>query len=147
MSEVKFHNQQDMKSDLKIVLYVKARFEDLQKVTFNYGDKERTLTEGWLVTNTKFTVSALKYAECQNMKIVSWNYPLDGNLQDMIETAKLHPITCLSSLSEHDKKELLLLNVVLCKTIREDRNILKSLHLSDANIEAVMEEIGLIDTV
>jgi hypothetical protein len=144
MSEVKFHNQPGIKSDLKVVLYVKARFEDLSKVTFKYDGQEHSLTDGWLVTNTKFTISALKYAECQNLKIISWNYPLDGNLQDMIEAANLHPLTCLRTLSTHDKKSLLQAGVVLCKTLIDDSEIMTSLGLTAANIEAVREEVAHI---
>ncbi len=141
MCEVKFHNQVGLKSDLKVVLYVKARFDDLYKATFNYGGQERTLSEGWLITNTKFTISAVKYAECQNLKIVGWNYPLDGNLHDLIEMNEMHPITCLNSLSEHDKKTLIQQGVVLCKTVQQDRKLLEAIGLSSANIEAVLEEI------
>lgn len=144
MSEVKFHNQTGLKSDLKIVLYVKARFEDLEKVSFNLGGKEMPFGEGWLITNTKFTISAVKYAECQNMKIVGWNYPLKGNLQDLVEEAKLHPITCLQSLSDHDKHALLQQNVILCSSIKENPALLKAINLAEANIEAVLEEISHI---
>jgi hypothetical protein len=45
MVEAKFHNELGVKSDLKIALYVKARFDDLRKMTFRYG-KERQLDEG-----------------------------------------------------------------------------------------------------
>src|SRR5581483_9188859 len=60
MAEAKFHNELGTKSDLKVALYVKARFDDLRKMKFNYG-KERDLDEGWLVTNTKFTSTAIEY--------------------------------------------------------------------------------------
>jgi hypothetical protein len=144
MSEVKFHNQLGLKSDLKVVLYVKARFDDLHKGLFNYGGHETTLSEGWLITNTKFTISAVRYAECQNLRIVGWNYPLDGNLHDMIESTGVHPLTSLHSLSEHDKKTLIQQGVVLCKTLQKDKTILKNLGLSEANIEAINEEISFI---
>ena len=146
MSEVKFHNEVGLKSDLKVVLYVKARFEDLAPMTFHYGGKERKLDEGWLVTNTKFTISAINYAECQTMKIIGWNYPAEHGLKEMIEQSGLHPLTCLNSLSEHDKKSLLEKNIVLCKTLKDDPSILKTIGLSVANEEAVIAEISAIDT-
>ncbi len=144
MSEVKFHNELGLKSDLKVVLYVKARFEDLAKNTFNYGGKERRLDEGWLITNTKFTTSAMQYAECQNLKIIGWNYPLNNSLRDMIESAKLNPITTLSSLSERDKQALIERNVILCKTIKENPKTLETIGLSEAGRDAVLEEINLL---
>jgi hypothetical protein len=144
MCEVKFHNQPGLKSDLKIVLYVKARFEDLEKAGFNYGDKDRKLTEGQLITNTKFTSSALKYAECQSLKIIGWNYPLDGNLHDLVDSAGLHPITSLHNLSMHDKKALLDAGIILCKTIKENPQALRTFNISEAHIESVIEEIDSI---
>jgi len=37
MVEAKFHNQLGVKTDLKVILYVKERFDDLSAVTFDYG--------------------------------------------------------------------------------------------------------------
>src|SRR3989344_6079707 len=52
-----------------VALYIKARWEDLSETIFSFG-KERKLDEGWLITNTKFSESAIKYAMCKNMKLV-----------------------------------------------------------------------------
>jgi hypothetical protein len=145
MTEVKFHNELGLKSDLKVVLYVKARFEDLAETTFNYGGVNRKMTDGWLITNTKFTLSAIKYAECKNLKVIGWNYPVGNSLKDMIEKSGLHPITSLSSLSVHDKKSLLEKNIVLCKALVNDSALLQTIGLSDANIDSVIEEIKMID--
>lgn len=144
MAEVKFHHEAGLKSDLKVVLYVKARFEDLATQTYSYGGTHQKMSDGLLITNTKFTVSAIKYAECQKLNVIGWNYPLDGSLLDMIVAAKLHPLTCLHSLSAHDKQALLQQNIVLCKTLIDQPQTLKSIGLSDANIEAVVEEIKLV---
>jgi hypothetical protein len=141
MVEAKFHNQPGLKSDLKVVLYVKSRFEDLSKSSFLYDGSEYVLRDGWLVTNTKFTTAAIKYAECQHMKVVGWNYPLDGNLHDLIEEAGLHPLTCLRSLSDHDKKTLLGQGIVLCKSLIEADTLLQSIGLAEDNIQAVKDEI------
>jgi hypothetical protein len=85
MVEAKFHNEMGTKSDLKVALYVKARLDDLKQNVFNYGGKDRKLSEGWLVTNTKFSSTALHYGLCNNLIMIGWNYPEKGNLQDMIE--------------------------------------------------------------
>jgi Holliday junction resolvase len=143
--EVKYHGQVEMKSDLKVVLYVKARFDDLGKVTFTYDNKTMKLAEGQLITNTKFTISSIKYAECQGMKIIGWNYPYKGNLHDLIDEAKLHPITSLHSLNEHSKRQLLDQNIVLCKTLAEDKSILPAIGLSESEIESVRQEIMLLE--
>jgi hypothetical protein len=141
MCEAKFHNEGGMKSDLKVALYVKARFDDLRKMTFKYG-KERKLDEGWLITNTKFSKTAIEYGSCQGgLIMIGWNYPPKGNLHDMILEAKLHPLTCLTSLKTTHKKALLDLGIVLCKTILENKNILKDVGLKDNEIKKVIDEI------
>ncbi len=141
MVEAKFHNELGIKSDLKIALYVKARFDDLRKMTYKYG-KERNLDEGWLVTNTKFTSTAIEYGSCQGgLRMIGWNYPPVGNLHDMILESKLHPVTCLSSLNGREKKELLDKGVVLCKSILENQDLLVSIGLTGSKAQKVIEEI------
>lgn len=85
MVEAKFHNELGTKSDLKVALYVKARVDDLKHNVFDYGGNDRKLSEGWLITNTKFSSTAIHYGVCQNLTMIGWNYPEKGNLQDMIE--------------------------------------------------------------
>ncbi len=142
MVEAKFHNQLGIKSDLKIALYVKARFEDLQKMRFDYGRKDRELTLGLLVTNTKFTSTAIEYGSCQGgMAMIGWNYPPHGNLHDMILEAKLHPLTCLVHLNGREKKELLQKGIVLCKTLFNDPSLLETVGVLKEKAEEVLEEI------
>src|SRR3989339_1625728 len=141
MVEAKFHNELGIKSDLKVVLYVKARFDDLHKMTFSYG-KERQLDEAWLMTNTKFSSTAIEYGSCQGgLHMVGWNYPPVGNLHDMILEAKLHPLTCLTSLNGREKKVLLDQGIVLCKTLRDNPDLLNTLGFKENEIVKVMEEI------
>jgi hypothetical protein len=141
MVEAKFHNELGIKSDLKVILYVKARFEDLQRVKFNYG-KERDLDEAWLVTNTKFSSTAIEYGSCQGgIRMIGWNYPPIGNLHDMILESKLHPVTCLASLNGREKKSLLDKGVVLCKTLLENVEILTAIGLNDLKMKKVLDEI------
>lgn len=142
MVEAKFHNQLGIKSDLKIALYVKARFDDLRQMTFKYG-RERKLDEGWLVTNTKFTTTAIEYGSCQGgLKMIGWNYPPIGNLHDMILEAKLHPLTCLTSLNGREKKALLEQGIVLCKTLSENKKLLEAIGVTDVKAKKVLEEIA-----
>lgn len=145
MVEAKFHNQLGVKSDLKVALYVKARFDDLNSVSFNYGGRERKLDEGWIVTNTKFTTTAIEYGSCQGgLKLIGWNYPPEGNLRDMIVRSKLHPLTCLGTLDGREKKELLDKGIVLCKTIEENTELLEDIGVPKEKINKVLMEISLL---
>ncbi len=140
MVEAKFHNDFILKSDLKVALYVKARFDDLKQNVYAYGGIERTLTEGWLVTNTKFTDQAIKYGECTGVKMIGWNYPRQGNLQDIIEELHLHPFTCLTTLSNVHKKMLLTKKIVLCKDIIDHPNVLKEIGMPIVEAQKVFDE-------
>ncbi len=141
MVEAKFHNELGMKSDLKVALYIKARFDDLRGNMFNYGGIVRKLDEGWLVTNTKFTDQAIRYGECQGVKMLGWNYPAKGNLQDIIEELRLHPFTCLITINNTYKKELLKKGIVLCTEIFNNPKVLLSIGMKPDEIKNVLIEI------
>jgi len=144
MVEAKYHNEFNLKSDLKVVLYVKARFDDLSSNEFDYGGKKRKLTDRYLFTNTKFTDKAIKYGECSGLKLIGWNYPKNGNLHDIIEDNKLHPISCITSLSRDQKKELVNLGILACVDIQEKPTILGSVGMKDEDIGRVLAEIKTI---
>lgn len=139
-AELKFHNDIAMRSDIKVALYVRARFDDLRA----HHEVQPAITplfdDVWLVTNTKFTAQAIEYALCSGLTLVGWNYPSEGNLQDIIEKTKAHPITALTSLSHEHKKRLLEEGVILCKTLHERVNVLHNLGLSNDAIQSTLDE-------
>jgi len=142
MIEAKFHNELGTKSDLKVVLYIKARFDDLRENVFNYGGVDRAITDSWLITNTKFSSTAIHYGVCKNLVMIGWNYPEKGNLQDMIEEEVLHPITCLTTLSSTDKKILLVNRIVLCSDIKKNPELLNKFLGKDFDTSRVINEIN-----
>jgi len=142
MIEAKFHNGLGTKSDLKVVLYIKARFDDLGGNVFDYGGTDRRITGCWLITNTKFSSTAIHYGICKNLTMIGWNYPEKGSLQDMIENEALHPITCLVSLSAADKKILLEKRIVLCSDIKKNPKLLNEFLGKNFNSEPVINEIN-----
>ncbi|MEX0919180.1 MAG: ATP cone domain-containing protein [Parcubacteria group bacterium] len=142
MVEAKFHNELGTKSDLKVALYIKARFDDLNENVFKYGGKDRKVTDSWLMTNTKFSSTAIHYGVCKNLTMIGWNYPEKGNLKDMIEEEGLHPITCLTSLSDEEKKLLVNARIVMCSTIHQDPKVLKEVLGETHKSEEVINEVN-----
>lgn len=140
MIEAKFHNELGLKSDLKVALYVKARFEDLANATFNYGGMERKMTRGILITNTKFTDHAIRYAECNNLELIGWNYPKLHNLEDLITETKTQPLTCLTSLSLVEKQNLVKAELLLCKDIVARKAELATLGVDADKVDVVVDE-------
>ena len=133
--EAKFHNEPGGKTDVKDALYVKARYDDLR----NTPDTSQHVDEGWLVTNTSFTRNAIRYAQCSNLKLIAWDYPRSENLMTMIEGAKVHPLTCLTTLSEGEKRRLLDNKIVLCKHVSTP-HLLEEYGVKPARIPQVLEE-------
>ena len=144
MVEAKFHNETTYKSDLKVALYVKARFEDLAGQKFTYGGVERTFGKGILVTSTKFTEHAIRYGACQNLEMIGWNYPVKGNLHDVINDSRLHPLTGLTSLSMVDKKNLLKAGLILCRDIPPHKDDLVGYGIDRDRIPSILEEVASI---
>ena len=144
MVEAKFHNEFGLKSDVKVALYVKARFDDIAGTAFDYGNKKRKLSERWLFTNTKFTDQAIKYCACNDVKLVGWNYPAKDNLHDIIEKNALHPITCLSSISHQQKKDLIGRSIIVCADIPHNLDVLKEVGVKAEDMQRVVEEARMV---
>src|SRR3972149_1697363 len=66
--EAKFHNAAGFKTDLKTVLYVKARLEDIEARRKQNGEQEPM--RGLVGTNTKFTDMAARYAACAGGEVL-----------------------------------------------------------------------------
>jgi len=141
IAEVKFHNDLSTKTDTKVGLYVKARFDDLKRTVFDYKDAPVTMTKGMVITNTKFTHNVIKYAKCVGVEMIGWDYPQNGNLYDMIEETNLHPLTCLLELPSAHKKILLDKGIVACKSLEQDKKLLDSLSLSSKKKDLILKEV------
>ena len=114
--EAKFHKNPAQRTDVRVALYIKSRYEDL-KVTWRGGN-----TRAWIVTNTRFSTDAIKYGECQNIRLTSWGYPKGEGIMDLIEATGLHPITILEGISSGDKIRLLTAGVVTCRQLLDPIN-------------------------
>ncbi|MEK7568614.1 MAG: ATP cone domain-containing protein [Patescibacteria group bacterium] len=143
-AECKFHNQQGIKTDVKVALYVHARFLDLQKGHDMKEGAVPKIHEGWLITNTKLTLDAIQYAQCAGLNVIGWDYPEQGNLQDLILETGVHPLTFLSTLSQSDKNSLLEQGIVMCRDLKNSPAPLKSIGFSDEQIKNVVNEIDKV---
>jgi hypothetical protein len=133
--EAKFHNDQAGKTDIKDALYVKARYDDLK----NTPEASSIVDEGWLVTNTRFTRNAIRYGQCSNLKLIGWDYPRTGGLLALIEEARVHPLTCLTTLTESEKHRLLDQRIVLCKDV-QTKHLLEEYGIRPDRIPHVIDE-------
>lgn len=136
MIECKFHNMPGTKSQVHVSLYVKARFDDIKE--------KNNLTDIWIITNTKITQDALNYANCSNMKVISWDYPENGSFRDLIEKHRLYPITMLTCISSSQKQLLAENHVVLAKDVCKNPSSLEILGLPKNKTDSILSECQFI---
>jgi hypothetical protein len=134
--EAKFHNNIGTRSEVHVAMYTHARFVDLQ---YRYH-----FDQVWLVTNTKTTIDANTYALCNDMKVISWDYPEGNSLRDLIEKSRLHPITVLNTLPQSLKITLLENHIVMCKDIHANPTVLDGLSLSKEEKQKVLAEVTAV---
>lgn len=142
--ETKFHNDLGFKTDTKTVLYIKARYDDLKDVEFNFGGRSLKMNSSILMTNTKFTTNAKKYASCSNVGLISWDYPKKGNLYEIIEKSRVYPLTILNNLSKNEKNKLIEMGFVTCIDIKNNPDLLKKIGIKPNKIKDIYSEIESI---
>jgi hypothetical protein len=138
-AEIKFHNNSGVKSDIKVALYVHARFEDIAAQSGAGSDTD--YTDRLLITNTKFTKQVEVYAACVGLQILSWDYPAKGNLRELIEQTGVHPVSCLTTLSKMNKRRLMEQGIVLCRQLRNNLDKVENLGVSGIGMKKLVEEI------
>ncbi|MBP9763388.1 MAG: restriction endonuclease [Candidatus Pacebacteria bacterium] len=142
VAEIKFHNEINAKSDTKVALYVKARFDDLKSENFKIAGKNRKIGRAMLITNTKFTTNAKKYVQCVGtFEMISWDYPSKDNLFDLIEETQMHPMTCIPTLTKKNQQDLLKKGIVNCMSLKNKSSALKEVGVSDEKINDILENI------
>lgn len=139
--ECKFHGEEGLNCDVKIPLYINSRYRDIIEAN---GLSE---TEGWVVTNTRFTKDAQAYGICAGLKLLSWDFPVDNGLKDRIDRLGLYPITVSTLLTQREKNFLLGRDVVLCKQLLHDKFYLDHLGISDTRKSRILNEIKLLCNV
>lgn len=144
MIECKFHNRQDYVCDVKIPLYIQSRFLDVERQWKQLAGHAEKFHQGWVVTNTRFSEDAAQYGRCMNMNLVGWDYPKNNGLKDWIDGSGLHPVTCLTTLTQKEKQQLLDRKIVLCKTMHHNQSVLQNIGIHSPRLEKVMEECSAL---
>lgn len=139
VAEAKFHARPGIKSDLQVALYCYARKLDLESQHICPAD-HCGISEFMIITNTKFTSMAERYAECVGLQLLGWEYPRHNNLHDRIQATGLYPVSVLQNLSNAQKRALIEQKVIVCSDIVKKPQVLRHLRLSQKKFEAVLSE-------
>lgn len=139
--EAKFHNSPATKSDVKTALYIEARFRDIankQEGNLKPGQRQ----QAWLITNTNFTSQAIQYANCVGLPLLGWNYPKGRTLQDLITETQMHPVTCLTTLTNNQKRALITEGKVLCRDLSDAPDAIAALGVAKHGVARVLAEVA-----
>ena len=93
-----------------------------------------------MVTNTKFSTDAVQYGTCMGLHLIGWDFPATGSLAQLVESSGLYPITCLTTLTRHEKEILLNNNIVLCREICDNPAVLNAANINGTRIKNILEE-------
>lgn len=135
-TECKFHNNSGRKNDIKIALYVKARWDDLKQ-----GPDGKYLREFVLASNTAFTSDAITYANGVGLQLLGVNAP-DESFLDKIKRYKLYPITSLMRLKKHTVRALLDQRIVLCIDLLNEESTLVKMGMTIDEIKLIFSDIN-----
>jgi len=141
VAECKFHSEKTTTCNVKIPLYINSRYQD---IVAQYKNTSKCPNEGWVVTNTRFTIDALTYGKCAGLYLLSWDYPQDNGLKSRIDRLGLYPITVSTLLTNREKQFLLSREVVLCRQLLNDVFYLDHLGISETRKTKILSEISML---
>lgn len=137
--ECKFHNRPGIKNDIKVALYVKARWDDLRE-----GSEGRNLQGFYLASNTAFTKDALSYAAGSKLQLLGVNAPADNPFIVEIERLRLYPITSLRSLNKFTRAELLDRGIMVAADLHYHKHVLRKIGIQEEKIIQILREADFL---
>lgn len=140
--ECKYHNSQGKVSNVQVPLYIRSRVNDIIEIREKLPQYKGFTFQGWVVTNTRFTTDAMNYGLCSGLNLMSWDFPGKNSLKALTERFNAFPVTTLTQLTKAQKQQLLNNEVVLCKELNQNPEILDSFHLTKQKIRLVKEELS-----
>ena len=137
-TECKFHHSLGIVGNVKIPLYVHSRYREVQN---NWQKTSVKPLKCCVFTNTKFSADAVKYAVCAGLRLLSWDYPPNESLRNLIDESGLYPITCLTSLTNEENETILMEGIVLSKELLKRETVLHDIRISLTRIPNILSEI------
>jgi hypothetical protein len=140
IGECKFHQNTWQINDVKVVLYSYARFLDIQE---NMPQKVMPM----VITNTRFTSEAIKFAECYKIDLLAWDWP-QQSLSYLVDFYKAYPLTIFDFLPLKALQKFFDYDIVLIQDVlNKNQNYLKKISgLNEREIEKLILQIkGILE--
>lgn len=144
--ECKYYQRTGKNANVQVPLYIRSRVNDLI-------DKRRQSTrwdafqfEGWIATNTRFTLDAISYGVCSGLNLLSWDYPEGNSLREIVDRERIFPITVLTKLTQADKEKLMEMGIVICRQLSEKKHLLDEMGWDERKRKRVLKEAQVLCT-
>ncbi len=109
--EVKHHHNHHRMTGLDEGRIARAIVEDVQE-GYKAGKNDFTIDKAMIVTNTKLSAHAKRYAACWDIKHIGWDNPKDENIAAMVANMKLCPVTLIKGVDAKMRKKLVEAGIV-----------------------------------
>lgn len=116
--EVKHHYKYHTPTNLDVSRISRAVFEDLTE-GHELGLNNLKIDYAMIICNTKLSEHAKRFADCRGISYISWSSPPKHDLQTMIETKKLYPITIIKGLSATIRNKITSNGIILLNQLTE----------------------------
>ncbi len=145
--ECKFRNAEDTKISVTTPMYVLSRIKDISNIQYNLFETKTEFTDGWLITNTYFTKDSIAFSEYYGLRLLSWDFPENKSIKNLVDQNALYPITCLTTLDGKQKQKLLEKKCILVKELFNNQNLLNILELNQEKKLEVLKEARELMTI
>lgn len=145
--EAKYHNQPGIKTHVNTIMHVDARLIDIAKKK-NKDEGDRFEHGMWVITNTKFTETAIEYAKCRGIRLTGWNYPRGESLEEVIVQKKMYPITIIPCITKKLLPVFAEHNLVLAQDLLpyREQDLIQKFSVSESLARRIVREVqGLLE--
>lgn len=145
--ECKFRNAEDTKISVTTPMYVLSRIKDISNIQYNLFGTQTEFTDGWLITNTYFTKDSVAFGEYYGLRLLSWDFPVNKSIKNLVDQNALYPITCLTTLDGKQKQKLLENKCILVKELIDQPDLLKHLGFNKEKESEILNEAKELMTI
>ncbi len=135
--EMKHHSVLERYCPFEVSLAAKAKWDDIQ-AGCEQGLNDCQFDRVLIVTNTRLTEHAQRYAECVGIEHFGWNTPRGRGIDWFIENKKLYPITILRTVTDEERDQLYAHKILTLNQLVEADS--KSMGLPEVRIKELIDE-------
>src|SRR5574344_727153 len=144
--ECKYYQSTGKNANVQVPMYIRSRVDDLIKFRKELPQFKDYQFQGWVATNTRFTGDAISFGECTGLNLLSWDYPVNKGLKEIIDAEHIFPITVLTRMLNAEKHQLMDQGIVLCRQIMNNPEVLESIGMPPNRQQKIYDEIRQLCT-